>query len=409
MVGEPVAFGGGFNDPGTLDTHTLLWTFGDGGSDDTTLTPSHTYAAVGTYTVTLEVEDDDGGLGSDSLFVEVEAGPPRVVHLDTVARAGAGGLSPGEGLRHPATIVEVSFSQQMFDPAGSTAPVDVTNPDNYRVIGAGGDGVLNTFSCDPPSGDDEIIPLAWVAWDGSTRTAAARVASEVSLAPGGHRLILCADGLTSNGGAELDGNGDGTGGDDLLLDFRVLRENLLTNPNFDLTTSGWTDISPPGSTFVHVAIDGEGSAWSGSAQASNAAGAGARLELNRCIELPPESVDGIILRSLVRMDPTAVDDSRAGAELRFFSDPGCTGALLAVRSATPVLADTAGSFIQVVASGVPPVGAVSAEAVLLADADPVEPSVFTVAFDRVSVATDGAIFEDGFEMGDTAEWSTAVP
>lgn len=409
MVGELVAFSGGFSDPGSLDTHSLYWTFGDGGSDNTSLTPTHTYAGAGTYTVTLQIEDDDGGIGSDSLFVEVEAAAPRVVRLDTVARAGAGGLSPGEGLAQPVTVFEVGFSNNMLNPAGSSSPVDVTNPSNYRVITAGGDGVINTFTCDPPSGDDEIVVLAGVAWDGPTRTAAARVASEKSLERGGYRLILCADGLTNTDGAELDGNGDGTGGDDLLLDFYAMRTDLLSNPNFDLTVSGWTDVAPAGSNFSHVAVDGEGSAWSGSAQATNTSGAGAHLELNRCVELPPEAVEGITLRALVRMDPIAVDDSRASAELRFFAGPGCTGALLENRQASPVLADTAGSFIPVASPGRPPGGAVSVEAALLADADSGETSVFTVAFDRVSVAADGAIFEDGFEMGDSVEWDSTTP
>jgi hypothetical protein len=74
-----------------------------------------------------------------------------------------------------------------------------------------------------------------------------------------------------------------------------------------------------------------------------------------------------------------------------------------------VSADTAGRFIPIAAPGRAPAGAVSAEAALLADADSAAPSIFTVAFDRVSVTADGAIFEDGFELGDTAEWDSTTP
>lgn len=49
------------------------WTFGDGNSA-TVQDPSHTYAADGTYTVTLSVTDNDGGVDSSSQQVTVSTG-----------------------------------------------------------------------------------------------------------------------------------------------------------------------------------------------------------------------------------------------------------------------------------------------------------------------------------------------
>ena len=49
------------------------WDFGDG-NNTIVQNPSHTYAAGGTYTVTLNVTDNDGGLGSISQQVSVSAG-----------------------------------------------------------------------------------------------------------------------------------------------------------------------------------------------------------------------------------------------------------------------------------------------------------------------------------------------
>lgn len=72
-VGETAAFAGSFTDPGSADTHTITWDFGDGDSASGTLTPSHSYTTAGTYTVTLTVEDDDGGSDSDTLTVTVES------------------------------------------------------------------------------------------------------------------------------------------------------------------------------------------------------------------------------------------------------------------------------------------------------------------------------------------------
>ncbi|MFA5056089.1 MAG: PKD domain-containing protein [Dehalococcoidia bacterium] len=76
LSGSPVSFSGGFTDPGTGDTHTIEWNFGDGTPIVTgTLTPTHTYTSGGDYTVTLTVTDDDGGVGSDTITVHVNAAP----------------------------------------------------------------------------------------------------------------------------------------------------------------------------------------------------------------------------------------------------------------------------------------------------------------------------------------------
>lgn len=53
---------------GTIDT--WLWTFGDG-QTSTTANPSHTYASAGTYTVTLDVSDNDGLTDTTSQQVTV--------------------------------------------------------------------------------------------------------------------------------------------------------------------------------------------------------------------------------------------------------------------------------------------------------------------------------------------------
>jgi PKD repeat protein len=77
--GATASFNGSFTDPGTLDTHTIEWDFGDGSGASGTLTPDHTYAADDTYTVTLTVTDDDGGVGSATVTVTVTDGGPTAL------------------------------------------------------------------------------------------------------------------------------------------------------------------------------------------------------------------------------------------------------------------------------------------------------------------------------------------
>ncbi len=45
--GVEIQFTGAFTDPGSGDTHTILWTFGDGGSFSGALTPTHVYSEPG--------------------------------------------------------------------------------------------------------------------------------------------------------------------------------------------------------------------------------------------------------------------------------------------------------------------------------------------------------------------------
>ena len=76
---DTVLFNGSFTDPGTDDTHDIEWDFGDGENASGTLTPTHAFDQPGEFTVTLTVEDDDGGIGTDTLVVVVT---PRGVVIE---------------------------------------------------------------------------------------------------------------------------------------------------------------------------------------------------------------------------------------------------------------------------------------------------------------------------------------
>ena len=82
-MAQPCRLTGGFVDPGTLDTFTTTWDFGDGSALSASLTPTHIYTQSGVYTATLTVTDDDTGSDTDFLLITVT---PVKVYLPLVLK-----------------------------------------------------------------------------------------------------------------------------------------------------------------------------------------------------------------------------------------------------------------------------------------------------------------------------------
>ena len=78
LPSDIVEFHGSFIDPGVYDSHIITWDFGDDIASTDTLTPIHAYSEAGVYTVRLNIEDDDGGIGSASYIITV-ASPEEAV------------------------------------------------------------------------------------------------------------------------------------------------------------------------------------------------------------------------------------------------------------------------------------------------------------------------------------------
>ena len=84
QVGSSVNVSASITDAGANDTHTCSVSWGDGTAPTAgvvaggTCTASHTYAAIGTYDVTVTVTDDDGGSGSDTITVVIADSQTKV-------------------------------------------------------------------------------------------------------------------------------------------------------------------------------------------------------------------------------------------------------------------------------------------------------------------------------------------
>ncbi|MFO7537130.1 MAG: PKD domain-containing protein, partial [Chloroflexota bacterium] len=132
--GETVSFSGSFTDPGVLDTHEIVWDFGDGQSAADSLAVSHVYETAGVYTVTLTVTDNAGDAGSDTLLVTVLAqanNPPVAVDDEATA------------VQETPLVIDVLAND--FDPDGDELTiVAVTQPANGMVVINNGETITYT-------------------------------------------------------------------------------------------------------------------------------------------------------------------------------------------------------------------------------------------------------------------------
>jgi PKD repeat protein len=108
-VGSPVAFNGsGSSDPdGTIASYN--WDFGDGSAAGSGATPSHTYGAPGTYTVTLTVTDNGGETGATNHSVTVK-GPQTITFTSTPPGSATVGGAPYAVTATASSGLPVTFS-----------------------------------------------------------------------------------------------------------------------------------------------------------------------------------------------------------------------------------------------------------------------------------------------------------
>ncbi|MCP4654870.1 MAG: DUF11 domain-containing protein, partial [bacterium] len=371
------------------------------------------------YTITVEImSPSTGGIITNVANVEsaIEDPDPEnnqaiedtLIDLDpptvTQVAAGAEIVECGE-VRSALSALLVSFSEPMLDPPDDVDPDDVTNPANYLLVAAGPDQDFSTSFCGPALDDDEAIAIDLVTYDDVTLTATLDLAG--SLNDSLYRLLVCGStSIRDLAGYLLDGTGNGIGGDDFVRTWRVERGNILSNGYFDCTLDSWVGVSTVPEEIAHSPDDFDDSSASGSAQVTNLS-ASIDFSLGQCVDVNLPSVPFCPFEARVRLDAEPGVSLLLSKTCEFFSETACAGFSMASNSTLSFIADTAGGWEIVGFSIRPPEAAASA----LCSFDLSTPTAedFNIYYDEVRLTCASLIFEDGFESGDTSQWSSAVP
>ncbi len=359
---------------------------------------------------TTAATDPDPAGDVDSEATTIDAVPPIVTLVGSVADTGDGVLAECEEAKVAVTGLLVSFNEAVQDPPGDSDPSDVTNPANYRLVAAGPDGDFATGFCGPVPSDDVVVPVDAVAYDPASLTATLAVNGDTPLADALHRLLVCGDtSIRDLAGNRLDGNFDGFGGDDFLRTYRVDVANLFSGGHFDCDLDPWLAVSNLPEEIEYSTGDALDSTVSGSAAVTNLS-AGTAFSLGQCLAVAGGST--YTLSGSARADVAPGVPLFLSRACDFFADPACAGPSLLTELDFALLDDTGGDWLPVASDLVAPAAASSA----LCSFDLTTPAGddFDVNLDDLDLRfLDGGgggseIFSDDLESGDMSRWSSSV-
>ncbi|MEZ5312236.1 MAG: beta-propeller fold lactonase family protein [Thermoanaerobaculia bacterium] len=338
----------------------------------------------------------------------IEAAPPTVLSVETVASTDDGLLTNGEIVSVPLTQFVVTFSEPVADPPGNGGADDVTNPANYQLLTPGPDGTFQTTDCTALLGDDTVLLPSSVLYFAASRESVAKFGPN-ALPAANYRLQICGStSIVDLFANPIDGDGNGTGGDDYKLDFFVLSTNLLQNPNFDSSISGWIPTPATPGVVRFEPADADGWSISGSV-IMELTGSNPAYGVSRCVTVD-EDFD-YVLGGRVRIGSASVTEPEAFAEAQYYASTNCTVTPLGTEQFGGTIAgDTAAAWLDLPeAVQVPPPGARSAfvSFVVL----PGTVGDFDATFDRLyfQPTVEAVVFTDSFESGDFSQWDQHNP
>jgi LPXTG-site transpeptidase (sortase) family protein len=126
--------------------------------------------------------------------------------------------------------IEIIFNKQMYDPTENHESDDVTNPQNYMLVYAGEDKVIQTETCSGGlAGDDLPVQINQVVYDEESMTATLMINNGKKLSNGIYRLLAC--GTTTL--TDISGNKLG-GGEDIIFDFTIAVPSQLPVTGFPM-------------------------------------------------------------------------------------------------------------------------------------------------------------------------------
>ena len=356
-----------------------------------------------TATVASDAADPDPANDTASEDTEVDADAPTVTLVDSLA--GDGEIEECEEVRSSITQLLVSFSEPVQDPAGDSDADDVTNPANYLLVEAGPDRDFTTTDCSGAAGDDGTIGITGVTYDDGTDTATLTLDVLGSLGDDLYRLLVCGStSIRDIAGNPLDGDDDGTGGDDFVRTYRVERLNPFINGHFDCTIDPWVAVTTLPTEAEYSSEDIDDSSVSGSAELTNLSSS-TDFSLGQCIPLAGNQTCRVTWN--LRLDAAPGVTLSATRVCEFFDAPACGGSSVGADATTSFLGDSGFAWLpQELLTTVP---SASVSALCSFDLRTDTGESFNAYLDDVRIDCSDALFTDGFESGDTSAWSTTNP
>ena len=194
-------------------------------------------ATLTTNALSLGIHTITADYGGDSSFYQssgnlnqsiVDTLPPQVSWVRTIPDCG-GNLVNGQTTGTRIRQFTVTFNEEVQDPPGNTGVDDVTNPANYSLV-------LDPVGAATPFSIDSVL------YNAGTLTATVSINGGTPLTDGAYRFVV--NGSTSIrdlSGLPLDGNGNGIGGDDYILNFFI---TTLTLPPTGFAPDRYTTLPP---------------------------------------------------------------------------------------------------------------------------------------------------------------------